>query len=903
MIFGMASPAIAYIDTDSASTPVNRLQDGNFTVPMNAVASPWTVQLFAPASLGAMEVLTTGADAPSQRVAINNSGTANWHLMFQQMYTFRADVEYEFYFTARASIARPMDWQLSNPWQTSRINLTTEWQTFGPFTIAPQAANTERQFNLIFGGFPDLPAHDVFLREAVLVAVNEPGEPGPNLCDECQLEDCVCVFELCEDCRAYTCICDSLHEGRVGDIRMIRTPVAGEFPSSAFLNPSRDNGQGNANANGFHTTFTWYPALEHYFLPDTVYTVTVLLEPNDRWGQASGTATSSLLPVPGVNNAANRTLARIAGFHGNGITPANFGLGSSANFGDGGQPRFESLWDLPGVTDIDWEFGQSPATVGSNVMYGNLSIHITFEATGSEMEEASLVFSDDFSGEFNNFPQGLTTGFARSPQWSNRQGMDSWRNSQSDIVERAYGTGGNVLRLGFQHNPYLADQFAWSLPPSEFIRNNWIESGSVRTRGQTGGETANLYFEHAFGHYEARVKFPAANATWGAFWLMYAQGSVQRGVRSARIGSEIDQIETAANPFRNFNAASHWNGYVYDHANPTNHLFGPNAATRNRNINWIPSDDYLAEIGDIYDGEWHLFAVQWTPTDYIFLINDIEWARFSRHETFNWGGSTDPNVEEGWGWGGLIGPHMLNDPRHFAGIAENPNYMKLSVEAADWSGLGTTGPGLAKPCPFGSCDDCIYVSERNDVTNGLGWHRVESGEMIVDWVRVWNGPKPESAMERPAQVFTGSNPNRLADALAEGDVILSTPNNLGIFEQHSPFVIPAGRTLTVTTTLNIQRGATLIVEGRLLVEEGGRINNQGSGTGGGTIVVTPIGRLINHGYVENVTNSTVRNYGNIVNHGRFEVRAGTNWLTHVDGLAAGPVPFNINRNANVTQLN
>ena len=745
----------------------------------------------------------------------------------------------------------------------------------------------------------------ILLVLSMVVGIFVPLTVGAEVYDEVDHSE---VSALCPDCMDYDCICDSLHVGRVGDIRMIRTPVAGEFPSSAFLNPARDNGNGNAHANGFHTTFTWYPAVTHYFLPDTVYTVSVLLEPNDRWGQASGTATSGLLPVQGANNVANRLTTRIAGFHGNGITPHNFGLGRSTSFGDCDQPAFASLWDLPGVADITWEYGRSVATVGSATTYGNLTIHITFEATGVEVEEARVVFFDDFTGPVNNQgglePQGITTAFVRSPQHSNRQGMDSWRDRQSTIEERDYGTGGNVLRLGLQHNTELSS-FAslWGAPPTVFQQNNWIEAGSVRTRGQSGGTGgmpgtgvgANIYFEHAFGHYEARIKFPQVNATWGAFWLMYSQGSVQRGYRSARIGSEIDQIETAANPFANFNAASHWNGYTYDHANPTNHLFGPNAATRNRNVNWVPLPEYLSEIGNIYDGEWHTFAVQWTPTDYIFLINDIEWARRSRPETFNWGGSTDPNVDEGWGWGGLIGPHMLNDPRHFGGVAENPNYMKLSVEAADWSGLGVDGPGLSIPCPAGSCDDCDWVSSRNDNTNGLGWHRIETDEMLVDWVRVWNGPKPESAMDRPPTEFAGTNPANLRNLLQTENVVLQTPSNLGIFAQHSPFVVPAGRTLYIETTLNIQRDAELIIEGTVVVLPGGRINNQGSNAGGGTITIADSGRLVNDGYVENVSGSRVFNYGTIINNARFEVRARTVFIN--EGTIGGSTLLNIHREA------
>ncbi|MCL2425674.1 MAG: hypothetical protein FWD05_04990 [Oscillospiraceae bacterium] len=149
------------------------------------------------------------------------------------------------------------------------------------------------------------------------------------------------------------------------------------------------------------------------------------------------------------------------------------------------------------------------------------------------------------------------------------------------------------------------------------------------------------------------------------------------------------------------------------------------------------------------------------------------------------------------------------------------------------------------------------------------------------------------------QVFSGTSPNALARMLEEGDVILATtPGNLGIFAHQSPFVIPEGRTLTVTTVLNVQQNATLVIEGNLVVAEDGRVNNQGSTSSGGTIVVAASGTLTNYGWVENVTNSTVRNYGTIVNEGRFAVRARTN-LAHVYGSSIeGSVPLNVHRDAN-----
>jgi len=157
---------------------------------------------------------------------------------------------------------------------------------------------------------------------------------------------------------------------------------------------------------------------------------------------------------------------------------------------------------------------------------------------------------------------------------------------------------------------------------------------------------------------------------------------------------------------------------------------------------------------------------------------------------------------------------------------------------------------------------------------------------------------PVSAMtallSEETPVFTASNPEYLRALLTEGDAVVATSGNLGIFSHHSQFVIPAGRTLIVRTTLNIQDAAELVIKGTLIVEEGGRVNNQGGV--GGTITIAPGGTLVNNGHVENVTNSTITNAGTIVNNARFEIRANTAFCD-CNGFLAGTTPLNIHRYA------
>ncbi|MCL2425106.1 MAG: hypothetical protein FWD05_02095 [Oscillospiraceae bacterium] len=185
----------------------------------------------------------------------------------------------------------------------------------------------------------------------------------------------------------------------------------------------------------------------------------------------------------------------------------------------------------------------------------------------------------------------------------------------------------------------------------------------------------------------------------------------------------------------------------------------------------------------------------------------------------------------------------------------------------------------------------VYYLEITEITR-LGVLRV----IIADFNSFFVTTNPvELYLVHRVVEFNGTSPGQLSRILEQGfvNVTLSTRGNLGIFTQHSPFVIPEGSILTVTTTLNVSGNAELVVEGTLVVAEGGRVNNQGGS--GGTITLE--GALVNNGWVENVTNSTFVNNGTIENNGRFEVRASATLNNYGD---VEGTPLNINRNAIVT---
>ena len=223
---------------------------------------------------------------------------------------------------------------------------------------------------------------------------------------------------------------------------------------------------------------------------------------------------------------------------------------------------------------------------------------------------------------------------------------------------------------------------------------------------------------------------------------------------------------------------------------------------------------------------------------------------------------------------------------------ERHNHVDKPVAHSIIVNAGTATPSLAYAGEFIN----LRANAAPSGSRFAGW---TSNDVVITNANIANGAT-FTMIDAPVTItanfeITGSNIASIREILAHGDAIVSTQGNLGIFSHHGPLVIPAGRTLVITTALNVQRDAELIIEGTLIVSDNARINNQGSATGGGTIVVANGGELINNGHIENATGSTVINYGTIVNNARFEVRAETTLNNCGDTL--GKVPLNIHRNA------
>jgi len=220
----------------------------------------------------------------------------------------------------------------------------------------------------------------------------------------------------------------------------------------------------------------------------------------------------------------------------------------------------------------------------------NLCFFSACNKTNQEETEAKLLFEDNFDGQVIDAAK-----WEKCPEWE-RQGASQWEDDNS------YVEGGNLVLKISPHD----------------TKENYVYTGAIRSKG---------LFERRYGYFEARIKFPVFQGTWGAFWLMYGSGSNVDG--SGRDATEIDIIESIFNQDGKANSALHWDGYGDGHKSEAKTYTGTN----------------------IYNGDFHTFALEWKEKEYIFYIDNVgKW-------TTNAGG-----------------------------VCQVPLYMKLTMEAAPWAG-------------------------------------------------------------------------------------------------------------------------------------------------------------------------------------------------------------------------
>lgn len=188
----------------------------------------------------------------------------------------------------------------------------------------------------------------------------------------------------------------------------------------------------------------------------------------------------------------------------------------------------------------------------------------------AEIEMLSPVLEENFDGTALN-----KNVWSKCPEWVRHDGGSIWDNSMTSLD----GEGHLVLRA------------EWD------AKNNRVNCGAIYSKD---------LFEYGYGYFEASIKLPVATGVWGAFWINC--GNISSVDGSAADGVEIDVIESIYNDLGYCNSALHWDGYYSEHQ----------------------GIDSGRMTYDIYDGNFHLFAVERNERGYFFYIDGVEvWRVYS----------------------------------------------------------------------------------------------------------------------------------------------------------------------------------------------------------------------------------------------------------------------------------
>lgn len=199
-----------------------------------------------------------------------------------------------------------------------------------------------------------------------------------------------------------------------------------------------------------------------------------------------------------------------------------------------------------------------------------LAMYVTKETPCSELilvdgKLCRLSFEDNFDGKSLD-----TAKWEQCPEQKRQDLNNYWDNSMS------YLDGNGNLIIGMSYDE----------------ENDRYLSGGVRTKGK---------FEQAYGYFEIRCTVNTAPGYWTAFWLM--GDSVVDTTLGGRNGTEIDIMET---PYLNSGEVQNtlnWDGYGTEHKSSGNVV-----------------------KANVYDGEYHTFALLWTKDEYVFYIDgNVSW--------------------------------------------------------------------------------------------------------------------------------------------------------------------------------------------------------------------------------------------------------------------------------------
>ena len=192
-----------------------------------------------------------------------------------------------------------------------------------------------------------------------------------------------------------------------------------------------------------------------------------------------------------------------------------------------------------------------------------------------------LVWSDEFSGPDGSSPD--------SSKWTYDIGGNGWGNNELEYytnrTQNAQIKGGNLV-ITAQQEAYTG---------ADGVTRNYT-SARLKTQG---------LFSQAYGRFEARIKVPAGQGMWPAFWML---GNDITSVGWPKCG-EIDIMENIGKEPGTVHGSLHGPST----SGPTSDLSAP----------------FSLPAGQNFAGDFHLYAVEWEPGTIRFYVDTNLYATFT----------------------------------------------------------------------------------------------------------------------------------------------------------------------------------------------------------------------------------------------------------------------------------
>ncbi len=194
----------------------------------------------------------------------------------------------------------------------------------------------------------------------------------------------------------------------------------------------------------------------------------------------------------------------------------------------------------------------------------------------------TLVWSDEFNGPDGSAPD--------SSKWTYDAGGKGWGNNELECytnrLQNAQIQGGNLVITAQKESFSCSDGVASS-----------YTSARLKTQG---------LFSQAYGRFEARIKVPAGQGMWPAFWML---GNDITSAGWPKCG-EIDIMENIGKELGKVHVSLH----------------GPGASSGTSDLTTTYTLPPEQKFGD----DFHIFAVEWEPDVVRFYVDESFEAAFRK---------------------------------------------------------------------------------------------------------------------------------------------------------------------------------------------------------------------------------------------------------------------------------